>query len=186
MSWIDIIDEDDAEDQLEQLYSRIAGERGKVSNIMRSQSLNPEAMEAHLDLYLAVMFDDSGLSREEREIIAVAVSATNDCEYCIEHHARALMAYWNDRERIDQFVESPVLFEDLDERQRALVDYALQITERPSRNTEEAVAGLREIGLEDDEILAANLAASYFNFVNRIALGLGVELTEEDATGYEY
>ena len=186
MSWIEIISEHDAGGELGEVYSRLADERGKVSDIMRSQSLKPEAMAAHLDLYLAVMFDDSGLTREERELMAVTVSVVNTCPYCITHHVEALRTYWRDDRRVDAFVENPVLFDDLDDRQRALVDYALQITKKPSSAAEATIDGLREMGLNDEEILCANLVISYFNFVNRIALGLGVDASDGDVEGYEY
>lgn len=81
MSWIEIIDEQAARGRLAEVYERIVGNRGRVANIMRVHSLDPEAMNAHLDLYLAVMFRRSGLSREEREIIAIAVSVANRCPY---------------------------------------------------------------------------------------------------------
>ncbi|MDQ3522084.1 MAG: carboxymuconolactone decarboxylase family protein, partial [Gemmatimonadota bacterium] len=63
-------------------------------------SLHPAAMQAHMDLYMAVMFQRSGISREERELIAVVVSAANRCAYCVSHHAAALNAYWKDQERV--------------------------------------------------------------------------------------
>lgn len=186
MSWIDIIDNDAAQGELADVYQRLIETRGKTSNIMRVQSLNPEAMDAHLDLYLAVMFDDSGLTREEREVIAVAVSSANDCPYCITHHANALKAYWRDDEKVDRFAANPALFDGLDDRQRILVDYALQVTANPGATTEATVDEMRTAGLDDEEILCANLVVSYFNFVNRIALGLGVAATEQEAEGYEY
>lgn len=52
-----------------------------MANILASHSLNPAALEAHLGLYRTIMFGESPLSRVEREAIAVAVSAANDCHY---------------------------------------------------------------------------------------------------------
>jgi len=75
MSWIDEVDVDDAEGKLETLYAELVEKRGKVSNILKVHSLNPEAMANHLDLYMTVMFGRSGLSRAEREAVAVV-------EYC--------------------------------------------------------------------------------------------------------
>lgn len=186
MSWIDVIDEQAAEGRLAEVYDRIGGKRGKVANIMRVHSLKPEAMDAHLDLYLAVMFETSGLTRENREVIAVAVSAANDCPYCITHHAEALNAYWRDDERLEAFVDDPFGYQGLDDRQRVLVDYALQLTDQPAGISQTAIEELRAAGLDDEEILCANLVAGYFNFVNRVALGLGVDFSDREAGGYEY
>jgi alkylhydroperoxidase family enzyme len=54
---------------------------GEGANILASHSLNPEALAAHVQLYRTIMFGDSPLTRVEREAIAVAVSAANDCHY---------------------------------------------------------------------------------------------------------
>ncbi|MFW6053977.1 MAG: peroxidase-related enzyme [Persicimonas sp.] len=185
MSWIDVIFEADAQGKLAEVYERISGARGKVSNIMRVHSLNPKAMQAHMKLYLSVMFGKSGLSREERELIATAVSVANDCPYCKNHHAVALDAYWEDRPRVERFMEDWRAVE-LSERQRAAVAYAVKLTESPGQMGEADVDALREAGLGDEEVLAVTLVTGYFNFVNRIAQGLGVSFSEEEMSGYKY
>lgn len=186
MSWIEIIDEHSARGRLAEVYERIAGDRGRVANIMRVHSLNPEAMNAHLDLYLAAMFRRSGLSREDREIIATVVSVANRCPYCIHHHAEALRAYWKDDARVKTLIADPTGHEVLDVRQRAMVGYALALTRQPDSIRESSITALRETGLDDEAILALNLVIGYFNFVNRIALGLGVEFSAEEVGGYRY
>jgi uncharacterized peroxidase-related enzyme len=67
----------------------------------------------------------------------------------------------------------------LDRRQRALVDYALKLTATPSEVNEQDIASLREVGFSDLAIHDAAAITAYFNFVNRLALGLGVDLEEE-------
>ncbi len=74
MAWIDEIEAEDASGELKQIYEHLIAKRGKVSNIMKVHSLNPSAMQKHLDLYLHLLFGRSKLSRSEREAIAVAVS----------------------------------------------------------------------------------------------------------------
>lgn len=82
MAWIKIIDEANAEGKLKSLYNRIGGRTGdNVANILKVHSLHPEALESHLNLYETMMFGPSGLSRIQREIIAVVVSSANECEY---------------------------------------------------------------------------------------------------------
>jgi len=185
MAWIRVIDEGSAEGSLKEAYDRLKEGRGKVSNIMAVHALNPEAMEAYLGLYMSSMFGDSGLSRPEREMIAVVVSAANKCDYCINHHAAALDHYWKDGERLSRFI-SDFRSVEIPPRARAVLEYALKLTESPARVSEGDVDTLRKNGLSDPEILSVNLIVSYFNFVNRIALGLGVEFTEEEVGGYEY
>ena len=89
MAWIRVVDEGEADDELQTIYQQVKGSRGRISNILSAHSLNPPALQAHMDLYMAIMFGPSGLSREEREMIAVVVSSANQCPYCIEHHAAA-------------------------------------------------------------------------------------------------
>jgi uncharacterized peroxidase-related enzyme len=180
-----MIEEDEASGKLKKLYEEIKQKRGKISNIMRIHSLNPEAMKKHMDLYLIVMFQSSGLSREEREFIAVVVSVINNCEYCINHHAEALNHYWKNREKISRLL-SDFSSVNLSNRQRTMLDYVIKLTKSPSLAKRNDVELLKNNGYSDKEILDINLITSYFNFVNRIALGLGVEFSEEEIRGYKY
>ncbi len=185
MPWIRTNDESSAGDDLARVYERIRGERGKLSNIMRIQSLHPAAMQAHMDLYMAVMFQRSGISREERELIAVVVSAANRCAYCVSHHAAALNAYWKDEARLLKLAEDHRAVE-LSPRTRAMIEYAEALTRTPGEVTKGHLQAMRGQKLTDEDILAVNLVAAYFSFVNRIALGLGVKHSEEEVGGYRY
>lgn len=185
MAWIKTIDPDDAPDELRAVYEDVIDSRGKLSNILRTHSLNPKALERHLALYDTLLFGRSGVRRAEREALATVVSAENGCAYCVRHHAEALRAYWKDDARVEQLIEA---YEELDlsQRLRAILDYGVALTRDPAAVTEAEVEALRSAGLSDEEILNVNLVTSYFNFVNRIAEGLGVTFTEGEATGYEY
>jgi len=185
MAWIRVIDEADADEALRACYDRIRSARGKVANIMKVHSLHPAAMEAHLDLYRTILFGPSGLSRRERELLATAVSAFNGCAYCVRHHAEALRAYVKDEELVAATVSDPNTAP-VGARERAMLAYARTVTLAPSKTTEAAVADLRDAGFGDEEILAIALIVGYFNFVNRVALGLGVEPSDEETTGYRY
>ena len=186
MAWIQIIDEDDATGELKAIYDDLTQRRGKMSNIMRVHSLHPAAMQAHMDLYLKIMFSHSGgLRRADRELIATVVSATNGCPYCVNHHAEALNCYWKDEARLEQ-VKQDYRTLDLPEKTRAMLDYAVTLTETPSAVTEADVEALRQAGFSDAAILEINLITSYFNFVNRIAEGLGMAFDPEEMTGYTY
>jgi len=184
MSWIDEIEGDDASGKLETIYAELVEKRGKVSNILKVHSLNPEAMGNHLDLYMTIMFGKSGLSRAEREAIAVVVSATNDCAYCVNHHAEALRRYIKDDETLEMLMTADGL-ETLEPRLSNIVRHAEKLTSAPSAMTESDLGELRAVGLSDRDILDLSLIVSYFNFVNRIALGLGVEYSAEEMSGYK-
>lgn len=185
MPWIRTVDEDKATGELKTLYAEIREKRGKLSNILRVHSLNPRALKAHLDLYLSILFDASGLTRAEREAIAVVVSAANGCAYCVCHHAEALRHYWTDENKVERLAADFRTVE-LSARERTVLAYAEKLTKRPEAMEEDDVLALRAVGLSDTDILSIDLIASYFNFVNRVALGLGVASTPEEAEGYRY
>jgi alkylhydroperoxidase family enzyme len=80
-AWIKTTGPAEAEGLLAQVYSGIAGRSGSIANILRCQSLHPEALHEHYTLYRTLMFSRGALSRADREAIAVAVSAANGCHY---------------------------------------------------------------------------------------------------------
>ena len=81
MPWIKTIEPDDAAGELKVEYDKAFKRAGKVFNILKVQSLNPESLRASMQLYLATMHGRSGLSRAEREMLATVVSWANHCFY---------------------------------------------------------------------------------------------------------
>ena len=81
MAHLDLIDPDDAEGLLKEEYDAALERAGKVFNIVRSMSLSPPTLRASMELYKAIMFGPSDLSRQDRELLATVVSATNECYY---------------------------------------------------------------------------------------------------------
>ena len=81
MPHIRLIDPEDAQGLLADEYAAAVERAGKVYNIVRSMSLNPAILQQSLELYKAIMFGPSGLTRQERELLATVVSATNECYY---------------------------------------------------------------------------------------------------------
>lgn len=81
MAWIKTIEEKDAEGALKQTYDEQRRQAGDVANILKIHSLAPDVLAAHLEIYKAAMHSPGGLSRVQREMIAVAVSAANGCHY---------------------------------------------------------------------------------------------------------
>jgi alkylhydroperoxidase family enzyme len=82
MSWIEIIDEDRADEELDHLYKQmIDPQTGRVDNILRIHGLHPAGLDAHFRLYSAVMRSTATLPKVDREMIALVVSRINDCHY---------------------------------------------------------------------------------------------------------
>jgi len=183
MSWINEIEVSEADGRLAEIYKELVEKRGKISNILKVHSLNPEAMSGHLDLYMTLLFGKSGLSRAEREAIGVVVSAENDCAYCVNHHAVALRHFIKDEETLGMLATADGL-ETLEPRLSNIVRHAQKLTSAPEAMTESDLGELRAVGLSDRDILDLTLITAYFNFVNRLVLGLGVEFTDDVIAGY--
>jgi uncharacterized peroxidase-related enzyme len=180
MSWITEISSETTDPALANAYAAITRVRGKVANILRAHSLDPQFTLMHLDLYAHLMFGGCGLSRAEREAVAVAVSHSNGCTYCVAHHLEALQHHLQDEPTLAAILDARHV--QLPPRMAALLDYARTLTECPEFVDATFIERLHAAGLEDPDILRLNLVVGYFNLVNRIALGLGVDI--DDPRGF--
>lgn len=186
MPFIEVIEPENATGSLKEIYADLTKSRGKLAMVHKIQSLNPESITAHMNLYMQVMFGKSPLKRAQREMIAVVVSAANNCEYCQLHHAEALNHYWKDEEKVS-LLRKDFSKLDLPEVDLQLCQLAKKLTKAPYNLDEENdIQPLKELCLTDRAILDATLVISYFNFVNRMVLGLGVETDEQEVKGYKY
>ena len=184
MSWIQEVEVEQADEKLKPIYDDLLKSRGKIANILKVHSLNPEALKAHLDLYMTIMFGKSGLSRKERECIAVVVSRADNCEYCVNHHAESLSRYIRDESLLEQ-IKLDYSQAEISERLMAICNYAHKLTTLPGKQLQKDLAQLKTFALSDKDLLDITLIVAYFNFVNRIALGLGVAFSSEELTGYK-
>lgn len=185
MARIKIIEENEAEGRLLEIYSELITKRGKIASVHKIQSLRPESIVKHMDLYMEIMYSKSELSRAERELMAVVVSISNKCRYCQIHHAEALNHYWKDDERIKSLL---IGFHqtNLSLKEMTLCSFAERLTLDPSAFKDPYyINKLKKYKLSDAGILDAVLVVAYFNFVNRIVLSLDVEI-ENQTNGFNY
>ena len=186
MPFIKSIPFEESTGELKEIYDHVIHKRGKLAEVHKIQSLNPKSIINHMDLYLTIMFGRSPLIRYQRELIAVVVSAANKCEYCQVHHGIALNHFWKDQNKVLQ-LSSDFTEAGLSEIDSLLCKYAHDLTVFPTGIKKEThIQALKAAGLEDRAILDAALVISYFNFVNRMILGLGVDLEEDGGEGYNY
>lgn len=171
---------------MKDIYEGLIDKRGKLADVHTIESLNPDTIIAHMELYMTIMFSQSPLTKAQREMVAVVVSAANGCTYCEHHHGSALNNYWNDEARIELLKKN---YESarLDANDTRLCRYAIELTIHPDNfENENRIMTLKESGLDDRAILDATLVVAYFNFVNRIVMALGVQLEEKAGEGYKY
>lgn len=182
-AWIRVVEPAEAEGELKAVYEATVGKRGALAAVHKIHSLHPETLTAHMVLYMELLFGQSPLTRREREAIAVAVSRTNGCPYCVAHHSEALSRYEKSPDALAAIRDGR--WNALDKRTARLCQYAEKLTRNPASVREADVVLLRDSGLDDRSILDAAQIAAYFNFVNRLVLGLGVGL-ESDGGEYKY
>ena len=132
-------------------------------------------------LFNAIMYSHGGLNRADRELAAVATSRVNGCVYCASVHAIRWTQLRKTNEPmlhlLDEGVDTP-----LDDRDRALVDYAVKLTLSPNEVTAQDLEPLRQLGLSDLEILDATHVIAIFAWANRLleTLGEPIQIEGED------
>jgi uncharacterized peroxidase-related enzyme len=178
MAWIKTIEPQQAEGELAKLYQAIGSARGGIANVHQISSLNSRAVKAHLEIYKAIVFQRSTLSRIDRERIAVVVSHANDCSYCVAHHGSALRQL-GDSEAVVAALSKGQSPDSLGAGERELLAWARRGALSPAECDEANVKALLAAGYDDRAVLDAALTVAYFSFVNRLVLLLGVA-EEED------
>ena len=143
------------------------------SGIVASHSLLPEALKHAFATFGACMSPDLPLSRRQHELIATAVSQTNCTYYCSVSHREFLRRVTLD-DALVEAMATDYRTASLTEADRAIVEYALQITEDASRITRDDHARLRAVGFDDTGSLQITMIAAWFNYINRMADALGV------------
>lgn len=188
MSWIKTIAVDQATGPLADLYRQTADASGRVDNVLLVHSLRPHSMRGHLALYTSVLHHTGNkLPRWLLELVGAWVSQLNGCEYCREHHLAGMQRELGDArrgEKIQCCITEGMLQEaGLSGRERAALVYAEALTRQPAQVSVRLIESLKAAGYSDGEILEINQVAAYFNYVNRVVLGLGVTL-ESDSLGH--
>jgi uncharacterized peroxidase-related enzyme len=175
--WTKPVPPQEARGDLAALYERIraASSRGAVSELWQVCGHDPRGLGAIHALYRTLMDDPAPLTRAQAELIAVVVSATNGCGYCVAHHGPKLAAALGDA-ALARAVAHDYREANLPARDRVLLDCAVALTCEPSERKLEDIERLREYGFDDAAIVKATEIAAYYNLTNRIACALGVTL----------
>lgn len=151
---------------------------GMIPNVLLAYAFDEIKLQAFSAFYNDLMLGDSGLSKLEREMIAVAVSSVNRCFYCLAAHGAAVRQLSGNPALGEQMVMN-YRSADLDERQRAMLDFAVKLTETPGRIEEQDREALRTVGFNDRDIWDIGATASFFNMTNRMASATDMRPNEE-------
>ena len=171
-AWLRVPAEDDVPPAVKELFDKASERLGFVPNVLRVYALRPRHLELWDAFYDDLMRGESGLTKPQREMIAVVVSTVNRCHYCMVSHGAALRKLTGDPVLVEQ-LRTNYKYADLEPRERAMLDFAVKLTEQSSSCSEDDVEALREAGWSDEDIMDITQVAAMFNFTNRLASGLG-------------
>ncbi|WP_175746608.1 peroxidase-related enzyme [Burkholderia pyrrocinia] len=132
----------------------------------------PEILRQRSGVFNAIMYGPGGLSRAERELASTAVSRVNGCVYCASVHAQRFAQLAKRTDAIEQVFDDPATA-GTTARERAIVRYAIALTERPDTVDADDIAALEAEGLTHEEILDLSHAVAIFAWANRLMLTLG-------------
>jgi uncharacterized peroxidase-related enzyme len=166
-------EEDDLDGDIKEYYAKCRDKLGLVPNVIRAYTANQAKLRNFIAFYNKLMLDedDCALSKLEREMIAVVVSAANRCYYCLVAHGQAVRQLSGDPQLGEMMVMNYRVAE-LDERQRAMLDFAWKLTKTPAAVSDDDRGRLRDAGFSDRDIFDICDVAAFFNYTNRMAHGL--------------
>ncbi len=164
-------DEADLEEDIQKYFQVCRDKLGLVPNVLRAYAIRPEKLRAFGKMYNDLMLGDSGLSKLEREMVAVVVSAVNRCYYCLVAHGAAVRELSGDPELGEMLVMNYRVAE-LSARQRGLLDFAWKLTETPHLVGDADRQALRDLGLGEEDIFDLCNVVGFFNMSNRVASGV--------------
>ncbi|MDE3028980.1 MAG: peroxidase-related enzyme [Paracoccaceae bacterium] len=141
---------------------------GMVPNVLRAYAFDIAKLNAFTGMYNDLMLAESGLSKLEREMIAVVVSSINRCWYCQVAHGAAVRELSGDP-MLGEAMVMNYRAADLDTRQRAMLDFAAKLTETPAKMSEDDRKSLRAVGFSERDIWDISSVAAFFNMTNRVA-----------------
>jgi uncharacterized peroxidase-related enzyme len=153
---------------MEAYFKKCEEKLGFVPNVLKAYAFDMPKLEAFVAMYNDLMLAPSGLSKLEREMIAVAVSSQNRCYYCLVAHGAAVRALSGDPP-LGELMVMNYRAARLDKRQRAMLDFAVKLTATPWEVEEEDRETLRRAGFSERDIWDIAAVAGFFNMSNRVA-----------------
>ena len=150
-------------------YFKLCEDRlGLVPNVLKAYAFNETKLNAFTGMYNDLMLGESNITPLEREMIAVVVSSINRCYYCLVAHGNSVRKLSKNPELGEQMAINYRLA-DLKPNQRAMMDFAVKMTEESYKIEEIDRQTLRDNGYSDQDIWDIASIASFFNMSNRMA-----------------
>ena len=164
----------EGEEQVESYLKIVKEKIGFVPNVLAAFAKFPKQFEGFTKLYNSLMLGESGLTKLEREMIAVTVSSENHCFYCLVAHGSAVRELANDPQ-LGERIAANFRSAELPKRQEELLSFAKKLTRDPSEIGEQERKKLRDVGYTDRDIWDISAIVGFFNMTNRLASATEME-----------
>jgi uncharacterized peroxidase-related enzyme len=163
---------------IEAYFTKCQEKLGFVPNVLKAYAFDNTKLKAFIAMADDLMLGDSGLSKLEREMIAVAVSCANHCHYCLTAHGAAVRQRAADPE-MGELITQNYRAAALPLRQKAMLDFAVRLTEAPDKIEETDREALRRAGFKDRDIWDIAAVAAFYNMSNRLAAAADMKPNRE-------
>ena len=175
---LEIEQETEVSDKTAAYFALCEEKLGLVPNVLKAYSFNETKLRSFTELYNDLMLGDSGLSKLQREMIAVVVSSINKCFYCLAAHGAAVRALSGDP-ILGEMVVMNYRVAPLDAREMAMLNFAEKLTEFPHRIENSDRQALRDAGWSDRDIWDIANVTGFFNMTNRVASATEMQPNDE-------
>lgn len=165
-------------EQTQKYFDICTDKLGMIPNVLKAYAFDIDKLNSFTAMYNDLMLADSGLSKLEREMIAVVVSSVNKCFYCLTAHGAAVRQLSGDP-KLGEMLVMNYRAASLDGRQRAMLDFAEKMTLASYTIEEEDRQSLREVGFTDRDIWDIANVAGFFNMTNRVASATDMRPNDE-------
>lgn len=177
-AWISVPAPDELPVEVGDEIGEVAERIGFLPNVARLLAVTPDHFVGWWSYFDTLMRGPSGLSKTQREMIAVVISAEASCPYCLAAHAAALRLRTKDPARVERLAANH-RHVDLDPRDRAMLDFAVKLTRTPDACDQSDLDRLREVGFTDEDILHIVEVTAIFNYNVRLATATGLAPNDE-------
>ena len=164
----------DGEDQVKNYLEIVQQKLGFIPNVLAAFAKFPKQFEGFTKLYNALMLGESGLTKLEREMIAVTVSSENHCFYCLVAHGSAVRELSKDPQ-LGERIAANFRSAELPKKQEELLNFTKKLTKDPSEIDENDRKKLRDVGYTDRDIWDISAIVGLFNMTNRLASATEME-----------
>lgn len=168
----------DLSDATKSYFAKAKEKLGLLPNVLAAYAFDEKKLRAFTDMYNDLMLGESELTKLEREMIAVAVSSVNHCYYCLTAHGAAVRELSGDP-KLGEMMVMNYRAADLTPKQKAMLDFAIKLTETPAKIEEDDRAALRKAGFSDRGIWDIASTTAFFNMSNRVAAATDMRPNDE-------